>query len=202
MRSPVPTFEDDLHAAARRGWEAARRADPAPTVRYFERMLTEHPHSAVARYHCARAHDYAGEPHLATPLYEQAFAAGLSGTDLRRGLTSYGSTLRNLGRFEEAVAALEQAHRLFPDDVLVLCYLSLALHDAGQPAHALAQLLDLILARIDDPDLRANRWALGNYAAALLRGSWSPDGAQSLELTGPLLDSDSADRTAPGLLGQ
>jgi hypothetical protein len=58
-------------------------------------------------------------------------------------------------------------------------------------------MLDLTMARNDDPDLQANRWALGNYAAALLHGSGSPDGAKSLELTGPLLDSTSADRTAP-----
>jgi tetratricopeptide (TPR) repeat protein len=193
----VPTFDDDLRNAARRGWQVARRADPTPTVRYFERMLAQHPDSAIVRYHCARAHDYAGEPHLAAPLYEQAFAGGLSGTELRRGLTSYGSTLRNLDRFDEAVAALERAHHLFPDDVLILCYLALALHSAGQPARALAQMLDLAMARNDDPDLRANRWALGNYAAALLHGSWSPNGAKSLELTGPLLDSASADQTAP-----
>lgn len=193
----MPTFDDDLHAAADRGWQLARRADPAPTVRYFERMLAQHPGSAIVLYHCARAHDYAGEPDLAAPLYEQAFAAGLSDTELRRGLTSYGSTLRNLQRFDEAVAALERAHRLFPDDALVLCYLALALHSAGQPARALAYMLDLTLARNDDPDLYANRWALGNYAAALLHGAWSPKGARSLELTGPLLDSISADRTAP-----
>ncbi|MEV0903095.1 tetratricopeptide repeat protein [Actinoplanes sp. NPDC049802] len=189
--------DDELHAAVRRGWDVARRADPAPTVQYFERLLAQHPDSAIVRYHCARAHDYAGEAHLAAPLYEHAFAAGLSGTELRRGLTSYGSTLRNLERFDEAVAALERAHDLFPDDVLVICYLALALQSAGHPARALAHMLDLALARIDDPDLQANRWALGNYTAALLHGSWCPDGAESLELTGPLLDSASADRTAP-----
>ncbi|MEV4517216.1 tetratricopeptide repeat protein [Dactylosporangium sp. NPDC049525] len=188
--------DDQLRASVRQGWQAARRADPAPTVRYFEELLAQHPDSAFARYQCARAHDFAGEPHLAAPLYEQAFAAGLPRAELRRGLTSYGSTLRNLERFDEAVTVLERAHSLFPDDVLILCYLALALHSAGQPARALACLLDLIMARVDDPDLHANRWALGNYAAALIHGTWSPDGAKSLELLGPLLDSTSADQTA------
>ena len=36
-------------------------------------------------------------------MYEQAFSAGLDGDDLRRGLIQYGSTLRNLGRFDEAL---------------------------------------------------------------------------------------------------
>jgi tetratricopeptide (TPR) repeat protein len=192
----VSTLDENLRVAARRGWEDASRADPTPTVRYFERMLARHADSAFVRYHCARAHDYAGEPHLAAPLYEQAFAGGLSGAELRRGLASYGSTLRNLERFDEAVAALERGHRLFPDDVLILCYLALALHSAGHSARALAHMLDVTMAKNDDPDLAANTWALGNYTAALLQGSWSPDGVKSLELTGPLLDSASADRTA------
>lgn len=193
----MPTFDEDLHAAARRGWQAARRADPTPTVDYFERMLAAHPDNAIAQYQCARAHDYAGEPHLAAPLYEKAFATGLPDTYLPRGLTSYGSTLRNLERFDEAVAVLERAHQRFPQDVLIRCYLALALHSAGQSAQALAHMLDLTLARNDDPDLGANRWALGNYAAALLHGTWSPHGAKTLTLTGPLLDAASADRTSP-----
>jgi tetratricopeptide (TPR) repeat protein len=193
----VSASGNHLRDAARQGWAAARRDDPAPTVRYFERLRAQHPESGLALYHCARSHDYAGEPLLAAPLYEHAFAAGLSGIELRRGLTSYGSTLRNLERFDEAVAALEQAHRLFPDDALIICYLALALHSSGQSAHALAWMLDLTLAREDDPDLVANRWAMGNYTAALQRGFWAADGADTLELTGPLLDTGSADRTAP-----
>jgi tetratricopeptide (TPR) repeat protein len=192
----MPKTESDLRNTAREAWATAVRADPSPTVRYFQQLLADNPGSAFASYQCARAHDYAGAPDLAAPLYEQAFAAGLSGTELRRGLTSYGSTLRNLERFDEAIAALERAHRLFPDDVLVICYLALALHSSGRSARALAHLLDLTMAHETQPDLEAGRWALGNYAAALVRGEWSPDGVSTLELTGPLLETKSADRTA------
>lgn len=193
----MSTMDEEMRAVARRGWRVALRADPAPTVRYFEEFLAANPNSAFVRYHCARAHDYAGEAHLAAPLYEEAFAAGLSGTELRRGLASYGSTLRNLGRFDEAVSALELGHRTFPEDVTIVCYLALALYSAGQSARGLALMLDLTLARNDDPDLRANQWALGNYTAAVLSGTWSPDGAESLPQSGPLLDASGVDRTAP-----
>ena len=46
--------------------------------------------------------------------YEQAFSADLDGDDLRRGLIQYGSTLRSLGRFDEAVPALRRADEQFP----------------------------------------------------------------------------------------
>jgi hypothetical protein len=77
------------------------RTDPCPASRQRDRAIP-----------LRSRHDCADEPHLAASLYEQAFAGGLSGTELRRGLTSYGSTLRNLDRFDEAVAALERAHHL------------------------------------------------------------------------------------------
>ena len=186
----------ELATEVRQGWVAARRADPGATVQYFERLLEDHPDSATAMLHCARSHDFAGEPFLAAPLYGRAITAGLSGVPLRRCLASYGSTLRNLERFAESVRVLESAHEQFPDDALILCYLALALHSAGEPAKALSLLLDLALAKIEQHDLVANRWALGNYAAALTAGSWTPDGAASLELTGPLLEAGSADRTA------
>lgn len=189
--------EPDLRAAVRQGWAGAQRATPGPTVRYFERLLDEHPDSATALLHCARSHDFAGEPRLAAPLYERALAAGLSGAPLRRCLANYGSTLRNLERYTESVRIMRSAHDQFPDDALVTCYFALALHSAGEQARALSLVLDLALAKIEQPDLVANRWALGNYAAALETGSWRADGAASLELTGPLLEPASADRT-PG----
>ncbi len=187
--------EPDLRAVVRQGWAAARRADPGPTVAYFERLLDGHAGNATALLHCARAHDFAGEPYLAAPLYQRAIEAGLSGVPLRRCLASYGSALRNLDRFAESVQILEMAHRQFPDDALIMCYLALSLHSAGESARALSLLLDLALAKIEQPDLVANRWALGNYAAALELGSWAADGAASLELTGPLLSAASVDRT-------
>ena len=190
--------EDELRETARQVWARARRSDPAPTVHRFEALLAAHPGHALALYHCGRAHDYAGEPGLAVALYERAFAAGLSGVELRRAVVSYGSTLRNLGRVDEAVEALRRAHERYPDDVLPVCYLALALHDAGGHGEALARVLDVVLARVDDPELVAGRWALANYAAVLLEGSAAPPGLAGLPLTGPLLDASSADRVASG----
>ncbi len=172
MRSKHNTLQDD----AARGWGGARREDPAPTVAYFEKLLFEYPEEPLALYHCARAHDFAGAPERAGPLYERAFAAGLAGEELRRGLTSYGSTLRNLQRYEDAVQILGQAYHQFPGDALIPCYLALAMHSAGRPGQAVALMLDVALEHINDPELQANNWALSNYAAALRRGYWTPDG--------------------------
>jgi tetratricopeptide (TPR) repeat protein len=173
----MPLSDHDVRAAAAEGWASARRDDPAPTVSYFERLLDSYPGQALALYHCARAYDYSGQPDKALPLYEQAFAAGLSGDELRQGFARRGSSLRNLGRYEESVDLLGQGHGQFPEDAVIRCYLALAMESLGRSTQAVALLLDLVVERVDDPDVATHSWALGNYAAALRRGYWSPDGA-------------------------
>jgi tetratricopeptide (TPR) repeat protein len=152
----MPLSDHDVRAAAAEGWASARRDDPAPTVSYFERLLDSYPEEALALYHCARACDYSGQPDKALPLYEQAFAAGLSGDELRQGFARHGQ---------------------FPEDAVIRCYLALAMESLGRSTQAVALLLDLVVERVDDPDVATHSWALRNYAAALRRGYWSPDGA-------------------------
>lgn len=175
----------DLRAAADTGWSGADRSDPAPTLAYFTNLLADHPADPLALYHLARANDWSGRPEVAAPLYERAFAAGLPDPELRRGLTSYGSSLRNLSRAAESVEVLTTAAARYPDDPLIPCYLALALHSAGRTADALATALELALGHLPHPELQANRWALGNYAAALRTGTWTPDGGSALRLRTP-----------------
>jgi tetratricopeptide (TPR) repeat protein len=111
--------------------------------------------------------DAAGREAEAAPLYEQAFAAGLAGDDLRRGLVQYGSTLRNLGRYDEAVSVLRRAGTEFPGSASVRVFLALALTSAGHGPEAVRTLITLALDQIGDDDLQYYRRALREYAAAL-----------------------------------
>lgn len=168
----------DIRAAAAEGWAVARPDDPTPTVEYFTRLLADNAQDPVALWNCARAHDFSGRPERALPLYQQAFAAGLDGDDLRRAFTGHGSTLRNLGRTGEAVGLLGEGHWRFPDDPLIRCYLALAMHSDGSSAAAVAMLIDLVVERVEDPDVAAGARSLRNYAAALRNGYWSPEGGR------------------------
>jgi tetratricopeptide (TPR) repeat protein len=170
--------QEDLRAAAIRGWAEARPDDPAPTVDYFTALLTQNPEAPIALFHCGRAHDFSGHAARALPFYERAFEAGLAGDELRRAFTGRGSTLRNLGRTGEAVELLGEGHWRFPEDALIRCYLALAMHSAGSSAAAVAMLLDLVVERVADPDVVAGGRPLRNYAAALRNGYWTPDAGQ------------------------
>jgi len=157
---------DDLVA---RGWADADVDDPQPTVKHFRALLDERPESADAMFAYASALDFAGLEPDAAPEYERAFAAGLSGENLRQGLIQYGSTLRNLNRFDEAVSALRKADAQFPGNASVAAFLPLALTSAGRANEAVANLLTLALDRIDAAELQRYSRALKAYAADIQR---------------------------------
>lgn len=150
-------------------WAEAQRDNPEPTVIRFRDLLVRHPNSREALFAYASALDYGGHEADAASAYERAFAAGLDGDDLRRGLLQYGSTLRNLERFGEAVAALEKADEMFPGHDSVKVFQALALTSAGRSREAVASLITLALDRIDSDDLQRYQWALRNYAADLTK---------------------------------
>jgi tetratricopeptide (TPR) repeat protein len=157
----------ELSEAIRQGWAAARQDDPERTVGYFRDLLRQHPADARALFEYAGALDFADREAEAAPVYEQAFSAGLDGDDLRRGLIQYGSTLRNLGRFDEAVSVLRRADEQFPGHDSVAAFLALALTSAGRGQEAVARLINLALDRIGGEDLEHYRRALRQYAAEL-----------------------------------
>lgn len=156
-----------LSEAIEQGWAAARSEDPERTVGYFRDLLHQHPGDAHALFEYAGALDFAGREAEAAPVYEQAFSAGLDGDDLRRGLIQYGSTLRNLARFDEAVQILQRADERYPGHDSIAVFLALALASAGQCHEAVGRLIVLALDRIGGEDLGNYERALRNYAAEL-----------------------------------
>lgn len=152
--------EAELEAAIARGYAERDRENMAPTITYFHRLLDEHPGSARLLYEVGGAHDTAGEEQTARDYYERALDAGLSGDVLRRCLLQYGSTLRNLGLFDDSLAALERARREFPDSDSVRLFLALSLHAASRSDAAVAELLQLAADRITTPEV-------ARYAPAL-----------------------------------
>jgi tetratricopeptide (TPR) repeat protein len=157
----------ELTDAIQHGWATADPDAPEPTVTYFRDLLARYPGDRYAMFAYASALDFAGREAEAAPAYEQAFAVGLDGDDLRQGLVQYGSTLRNLGRFDEAVSALRQADDQFPGHASVKAFLALALSSAGRCHEAVQMMVTLALDRIDSDELKQYERALRNYAAEL-----------------------------------
>lgn len=160
----------ELEAAIAAGFDARDRANMNPTIEYFAALLGANPGNAAVLYELAGSYDTAGQEGTAEKYYLEAFEAGLSGDRRRRALLQYGSTLRNLGRFEESLAVFADARQQYPESDSLRLFEILSLHAAGRPNTALAEALSLIADRVDSAEVKRYEAAVrGNaeYLASL-----------------------------------
>lgn len=123
------------------------------------------PHPALGAFELGGAFDSAAHEAEADVQYAAATAAGLATVDPSRAaqLTiQHASTLRNLGRVDEAIAMLRAApeHPAVGDAPAV--FLALALHSAGRSDEALQVAIEAI-----EPSLPRYHRSVRAYAAAL-----------------------------------
>lgn len=154
-----------LNPSQRAGLDRVRRLREAgrdeDALRAIAELAREAPGDVAVRIEAAYAHDRAGDEAEAVRHYDAAWQLGVPATEQPDFLVGYGSTLRNVGRAEEAVAILGEAAAVFPDHAPLKAFLALALHAAGHGHAALATMLDLVI------DLHASTDCLGGYAEAL-----------------------------------
>lgn len=143
------------------------RTDMQPTIDALLAVLAAHPDDPEVLYEVGGAYDTAGQEEVAIGYYEQAMAAGLSGDALRRCLIQYGSTLRNLERFDASVRVFAQARQAFPASESVRVFEALTLHAAGRPDAALAGMLALVADRLRTPEILRYEAAIRGNAAYL-----------------------------------
>jgi Flp pilus assembly protein TadD len=117
------------------------------------------PDDIQARMVAAYACDGAGAELEAVGHYDAAWALGVPAEERADFLVGYGSTLRNVGRVEEAVAVLGDAIEQYPNKPALKAFLVLALHAAGLRELAMATAIDVML------DL--GQGALDGYGRAL-----------------------------------
>ena len=122
---------------------------------------------AEREYEIGGEHDSAGRPEEALVHYERALALGLREELVSRLFVQMGSTLRNLGRNEEAIALFEDGSARYPDDVALRLFRAFALATAGRDREALVDVLDLARTRIDAPEVDRYRRSLESYTRDL-----------------------------------
>lgn len=158
------THERDWEIEVRTVWEAADGLSDEEVVAAIDALADLRPHGdSAAFYEQASARDYAGLEGEAEPLYRRALDAGLDEERRPRAVIQLASTLRNLGRTDEAISLLTRDVEASPDDGLDdarAVFLSLALRDAGQHGRALSTALTALA-----PHLPVYTRAVLRYAA-------------------------------------
>ncbi|WIE66183.1 tetratricopeptide repeat protein [Curtobacterium sp. MCLR17_036] len=126
------------------------------------------PHPAVGAFELGGAFDSGGHEADAHEHYAAATAAGLADVDpvrAARMVVQHASTLRNLGRADEAIAMLREAPEHPSTGVAPRVFLALALHSAGRQDEALRVAIEAV-----EPTLPRYNRSVRNYAAALTDG--------------------------------
>jgi tetratricopeptide (TPR) repeat protein len=113
--------------------------------------------AAQQAFERAAAHDRAGREAEAIPEYEEALRLGLPDEVRRGALLGLGSSLRNVGRYDDAVSVLEEACARFPGDHALRAFRALAVASAGRCEQALGDALLLVAEQVE----------LGGYERAL-----------------------------------
>jgi predicted Zn-dependent protease len=129
-------------AALRALREAGRHDEHLTAAR---ELVARVPEDAGAQIEAAYGHDRAGLERQAVGHYESAARLGVPAEEWRHFTVGFGSTLRNVGRLDDAIAVLGRAVAEDPAYPPFAAFLALALGSAGHHSAALATMLGCAL---------------------------------------------------------
>jgi tetratricopeptide (TPR) repeat protein len=124
---------------------------------------------ARREYEIGSEHDSAGREAEAIPHYERTLELGLPDELVPGALLQLGSSLRNVGRIDDALAVLGDGVSRFPEHAALRVFRAFALATAGRDREALVDVLHLARTRIDAPDVQRYARSLENYTRDLDR---------------------------------
>ncbi|MDQ1084072.1 MULTISPECIES: tetratricopeptide repeat protein [Microbacterium] len=114
--------------------------DPAEVIARIDALAEERPaDDAVALFERAGARDSAGLEEEAEPIYRRALARGLDDDRRTQATIQLASTIRNLGKTDEALALLRAEYEREPRGPLhdaAAAFYALALVSNGEPGRA------------------------------------------------------------------
>jgi tetratricopeptide (TPR) repeat protein len=131
-------------------------------------LAAQAPHPALGAFELGGSLDSGGHEAEANVHYTAATAGGLADVDPERAarlVVQHASTLRNLGRVDEAIAMLRDAPEHPATGAAPRVFLALALHSAGRHDQALRVAIEAV-----EPTLPRYNRSVRAYAAALTEG--------------------------------
>jgi tetratricopeptide (TPR) repeat protein len=134
-------------------------------------LAEQAPMHVGAQIEAAYACDGVGEEESALGYYRRAWQLGVPADQEARFVVGYGSTLRNTGHTDEAIAVLGEALLRHPDYPPIKAFLALALHSGKLHNAAMATLLELVLELGRNGQLDGFEPALADYQTELTTAS-------------------------------
>jgi tetratricopeptide (TPR) repeat protein len=157
---------DDWAARVAAVWDSADEIGDNILLERIDALVAERPDTdAEAAYEAGSVRDSAGLEAEAAVEYQRALDLGLGEPNRGRTFIQYASTLRNLGRYDEALALLD---RLEPGNELAdaaSAVRALILVSAGRPIEGAGVALAALA-----PHLPRYQRSMANYARDLIEG--------------------------------
>jgi len=161
-------------------WEARVAAlwaddtiDDRSRIDRMRALAADAPHPALGAFELGGSLDSGGHEAEADVHYTAATAAGLARVDPARAaqlVVQHASTLRNLGRLDEAIAMLRDAPPHPTTGAAPRVFLALALHSAGRTDEALRVAIEAV-----EPTLPRYNRSVRAYARALTEHEHAPE---------------------------
>ncbi len=149
---------------------AARALDASERLAAVRSLAERHPGDPRLAFELGAAHDVNGFEAESVPHYRVALAGGLlepHRTGARIGLAS---SLRVLGKNEDALEVLDELLAERPASTAGAAFRSLVLHSLGRHGEAVAQAVDELTRHVGGSDAEGYEPALRHYAAELREG--------------------------------
>ena len=128
----------DAERTVAEAWDLAHDGRTDEALAGLRRLTADQPASAVAWFELGGMLDWLGREEEALEPYERADALGLRAELQRQWALQYGSTLRNVGRVDDAIRILRDAIGRHPDYPALDLMLALSQLDAdGHEAAAI-----------------------------------------------------------------
>jgi len=124
---------DDWENRITEFWKTADDTQPERMLEAMDALRQELPDSDPdALFEWASVHDFLGRESQAVPLYEQALNNGVAGARKCRAVIQLASSLRNIGRAQDASELLEKFEFSEEMKPAAAAFRALALRDCGQ----------------------------------------------------------------------
>jgi tetratricopeptide (TPR) repeat protein len=143
------------------GWQ--HKDNETRLIQYFSDVAEKYTKSARAKFELANAYDSLGKEKEAIPLYERAIQMGLSSEYEAYALLQLGSSLRNVGRLDDAIRILSDAEKRYPELPSITMFLGMAMHDSDMHSEALRTVLTAMLQHLKTSDIERYGIGLDNY---------------------------------------
>jgi tetratricopeptide (TPR) repeat protein len=154
-------MEPIWETVVKNGWE--NKDDENKLVKYFSEVAEKYPNSARAKFELANAFDFLGQEDKAISLYEDAIRIGLNAEYEAYALLQLGSSLRNVGRINDAISVLSDAEKRYPEFPSITMFLGMAMHDRNMNTEALRTVLNSMLRNVKTSDIERYRIGIEKY---------------------------------------